>query len=943
MLSRKEKFGILALSLCFSFAMVWFFYNNPSFHSQGRRPLADMEEEKEENRDSGEKPNDWFFLQRAYPIGNIPIDQRLASLEQAQTMLEKMGNKSAVVWLEAGPTNIPGRITDLAVHPSNPNTIYAGAAAGGVFKSTDNGVSWIPVFDITGTPSIGALAVHPTEPQIIYVGTGEANSSGDSYPGTGMYKSTDGGSTWTHLGLDNSYHIGRIAINPRNPEIIYAAVCGKLFGTNPDRGVYKSTDGGVSWERKLFVSDSTSCIDVVLNPSSPDTVYAAMWERIRLAQRRKVGGLTSGIWRSTDGGGTWSHLTTGLPASASNVGRIGISVSASSPNIVYAMYSDDPGDFMGVYKSTNHGANWARVNDSALGSFLGGYGWYFGNIRVDPTDANRVFVLGLDLYRSTNGGSSWSEVGSSVHVDHHTMFISPTDHNRVYLGCDGGVYLSSNGGTGWNLCTGQPSTQFYAITLDQLNPQRLYGGTQDNGTLRTLTGAQNDWEQIFGGDGFYCCVDFTNSNVIYAEYQWGNLLKSTNLGYSWDYVMNGINYDADRHNWCTPVVMDPTNHNILYYGSNRLYRTTNGGTLWSPISGDLTNGPGSGNLTYGTITTMYVAPSNHNVIYAGTDDANVWVTTNYGLNWTKIITGLPNRWVTRVVADPFSDAVVYVTLSGYRDSSPLPHIYRSTNHGNTWQSISSNLPEAPINDVVVDSINPSVLYVGSDVGVYKSENLGVSWAPLGINLPITTVQDLVLHQTSRKLVAGTHGRSMFSCQLASADTLHGVVVSAGPNIYTVNAIQVQAEFFLQNSGKVTDTFDITVTGQLAWDLNPDSSRVELNGGEIDTSFVMVTVPYTANVNDVDRIIFKAVSQANPFYTDQDTIWVTVAAKRGDANNDRSIDIGDVVFLINFLFKNGSAPYILDSGDVNCDGKIDVADVVYLINYLFRGGPAPCAP
>jgi photosystem II stability/assembly factor-like uncharacterized protein len=607
------------------------------------------------------------------------------------------------------------------------------------------------------------------------------------------------------------------------------------------------------------------------------------------------------------------------------------------------MYSNDPGDFLGVYKSTNFGTNWTRVNDGALSSFLGGFGWYFGNIRVDPTDPNRVFVLGVDLYRTTNGGTSWSNVGHSIHVDHHAMFISPLDHNRIYSGCDGGVNLSTNGGTVWSTCINQPSTQFYVITLDQLNPQRLYGGTQDNGTLRTLSGAPNGWEQIFGGDGFYCIVDFTNSNIIYAEYQYGYLLKSTDLGYSWNYVMDGIDYSADRHNWCTPIAMDPANHNILYYGSNRLYRTTNGGSLWTAVSGDLTNGPGSGNLTYGTITTIEVAPSNHNMVYVGTDDANVWVTTNSGGNWIRINSGLPNRWITRVTTDPYSDSIAYVTLSGYRDSSPLPHIYRTTNRGGTWQSISSDLPEAPINDVLVDSINPSVLYVGSDVGVYISTNTGGSWAPLGTNLPITTVDDLALHQTSRKLVAGTHGRSMFTCQVSSADTLHGVAVSAGPNVYTVNAIQAEVNFFLQNTGNVTDTFEVTLTEQLGWSLDPDSLLIYLNPGELDTLPVTVDVPYTAAVNDIDRIILKAVSQANPYFEDQDTLWVVVAAERGDANNDRSIDVADVVLLINYLFRDGTPPAILETGDVNCDEKIDVADVVYLINYLFRGGPAPCAP
>jgi len=653
--------------------------------------------------------------------------------------------------------------------------------------------------------------------------------------------------------------------------------------------------------------------------------------------------LTSGIYKSTNGGNTWSQLTTGLPAPADTVGRIGLSVSASSPNIIYAIYCDHPGDFMGVYKSTNHGASWTRANDSALQSFLGGFGWYFGNIRVDPTDPNRVFVLGVSLYRTTNGGSSWSSVGSSVHVDHHAMFISPIDHNRVYLGCDGGVNLSTNGGTSWSLCTAQPSTQFYAITIDHLNPQRLYGGTQDNGSLRTLTGATNDWEEIFGGDGFYCNVDYTNANVIYAEYQWGNLVKSTDLGYSWDYAMDGINYSGDRHNWCTPVIMDPVNHNTLYYGSNRLYKTTDGGNWWNSISGDLTNGPGSGNLTYGTLTTIDVAPTNTQVIYVGTDDANVWVTTNGGGSWTKINTGLPDRWITRVTADPLDDSVAYVTLSGYKSGSSLPHIYRTTNRGNAWQSISSNLPEAPVNDVIVDPMNPSVLYVGSDVGVYISENLGASWAPLGTNLPITTVNDLALHPATRTLVAGTHGRSMFLCHLSASDTLHGVLVTAGPNVNSVNANDAEVIFNLQNTGLVTDTFDVILSEKLGWNLSPLSYWIGLNAGQIDTSHVTLSIPYTATLGTIDKIYFKATSRGNPYNVDKDSLTVTVYAIRGDVNHDNNIELGDVVFLISYLYKDGPAPEIFLTGDLNCDTIIDLADVVWLISYLFRSGPLPCAP
>ncbi len=530
-----------------------------------------------------------------------------------------------------------------------------------------------------------------------------------------------------------------------------------------------------------------------------------------------------------------------------------------------------------------------------------------------------------------------------MHVDHHAMFIDPNQPSRVYLGTDGGVYLSSNGGTNWNLCTSQPSTQFYAITIDHLNPQRLYGGTQDNGTLRTLTGALHDWDHIHGGDGFYCNVDYTNSNVIYAEYQWGWLRKSTNLGSTWNYVMDGMDYESERHNWCTPVIMDPVDHNTLYYGSNRLYKTTNGGLWWNPISGDLTDGPGAGNLTYGTITTIAVAPSNTQVIYVGTDDANVWFTTNGGGNWTNISLGLPDRWVTRVTVDPHDESIAYATFSGHRAGEALPHVYRTGNYGSHWLSISSNLPEGPVNDLIVDPQNPSALYVGSDVGVYVTHDLGGNWEPLGTGLPITTVHDLAFHPETRKLVAGTHGRSMFSCQVPDADTSHGVLVEAGANESAVNASDVQISFLLQNTGLVTDTFDVMVTDQVGWSLTPNSFWRELNAGEEESLQITVSVPYDAPLSTVDVISCEATSRGNPNFADDDYLSVTVYAIRGDVMGDGVIELGDVIYLINYLFKGGPPPEVMETADCNCDDIIDLGDAVYILNYLFKGGPLPCAP
>ncbi|MBD3335311.1 MAG: glycosyl hydrolase [Candidatus Eisenbacteria bacterium] len=724
-----------------------------------------------DSRPAPKAPNDWFFIQRAYPQGEIRMDvfqqeaaRALAQREELRATGEQQRAGWDGTWQPAGPTNIGGRITAVDIHPSQPYRIIAGAAFGGVLRSDSGGSAWTFLMDDGPSLSIGDLAIDPSDPDRIIVGTGEANASGDSYPGTGVYITTDGGDTWSFSGLAESRHIGRVIIHPQDPDRIYVAAAGALFSKNPERGVYRSTDGGGSWEQMLFVSDSTGCIDLAVHPGDPDLVYAAMWERWRRPGDRRAGGITSGLYRSADGGESWELLENGLPPAAPDVGRIGLALAPSEPATIYAIYADHPGYFMGLYKTTDGGDSWSRVNDGALDDLYSSFGWYFGNVRVDPQDPDRVYAMGLYTYRSTNGGGSWSNITWSVHVDQHDWWIRPGNGQWMISGNDGGLDITTNGGSSWTKLYNLPVTQFYTGEIDEQLPHRLYGGTQDNGTLRTLTGAVNDWEEIFGGDGFYVNVDPANSNVIYAEYQWGNLYKSTDGGYDFNWAMSGIN-SSDRRNWSTPVVMDPSDPQTLYYGTYRVYRTTNGAGNWTAISSDLSNGPGSGSLPFGTITTIAVAPSDPDVIYAGVDDGNAWRTTDGGGSWANISGALPERWVTRVAVDPAEPLTAYVTLSGYREDIPLPHIFRTTDGGATWNDISQGLPEVPINVVRVDPDVPSWLYVGNDVGVYVSTDTGQSWLPLGQELPVVTVHDLRLHAPTRTLVAATHGRSMFRYDL----------------------------------------------------------------------------------------------------------------------------------------------------------------------------------
>jgi photosystem II stability/assembly factor-like uncharacterized protein len=425
-------------------------------------------------------PNDWFTMQRAYPNASISKDRYVEALEDIRAFRTQKdaGTFRDASWTFAGPTNIPGRMTDIAVDPLDQTKIYAASAAGGVFLSTNSGYDWTPVFDDNGVQSIGAITIDPSNRDILYVGTGEANASGDSYEGTGVYKSTDGGNTWDLGGLTESYHVGRIVVS--SDQTVFVAAMGKLFGTNPERGVYRSTDYGQTWEQILYIDDTTGCVDIARSESTGH-LFAAMWHRYRTPTDRRVGGYGSGIYRSTDNGATWQKQSVGLPLDGPDVGRIGLTVTGS---VVYAVYADHPGYFTGVYKSTNSGDSFSQVDDWALSDIYSSYGWFFGNIRAARNDPNIVFVLGMDMMRSTDGGSSWTYVDAGIHVDHHAMWISPSTPGFVYNGCDGGVNQSMNWGDSWNNRFDMGNTQFYAITIDYLNPERLYGGTQDNGTMR---------------------------------------------------------------------------------------------------------------------------------------------------------------------------------------------------------------------------------------------------------------------------------------------------------------------------------------------------------------------------------------------------------------------------------------------------------------------------
>ncbi len=723
-------------------------------------------EGKQAENDADAIDNDWFMLQRVYPHDDVdPVLYENARKSLRERALSKTSSLVAQ-WKSIGPSNVGGRITSLVLHPTNPKIIYAGAATGGVWKSTDGGVTWTNVFN--GSASIGSLILSPANPEVVYVGTGEGNPGGIAiYPGNGIWRSTNGGQSWTNLGLTNTGQIGKLAIHPASPNRIFAATLGRYRSRTQDRGVYRSIDSGATWQRVLFLNDTTGACEVLIDPSNQNRIYAALWNRYRPLTYSIIGGVNSGVWISTDAGDNWTQATNGFPSNDANLGRVSLAIAPSQPSTVYALASDGIG-VRGVYKSTDSGNSWTQV---MVGAPFSGEGqvWYNNFIAVHPTNPNTLFAGMTEMYKSTDGGATWTDVTSSMHVDHHAILFDPNTPANMIVGNDGGVFLSTNTGSSWIKSFHLPISQFYAGTVDFSNPQRALGGTQDNGTPRTLTGSDSDWTSIFGGDGFYALVDPKNPNRVYAESQNGGLGYSTNGGAVFFDGTSGI-APTDRKNWCTPIVMDQNNTLTLYTGTHRLYRTKNGMQSWTAISGDLTRGA---NGRIGTITTIDVAVTDSNVVYVGTDDGKISVTTNGGASWIDRTGTLPVRWVTRVTIDPDSANVAYVTQSGYLEDDSSSHLNKTTNFGQTWTSVGGDLPNIPLNDIIVDPVYKGNLYAATDVGVMISSNGGKNWNTLGTGMPEVPVHDLAIHSPTRKLFAFTHGRSAYSFDLTSLTSVNG--------------------------------------------------------------------------------------------------------------------------------------------------------------------------
>lgn len=741
-------------------------------------------------------------------IESTPPEVRLQGFAQHLEMKKNSPFKD-LKWQFLGPTNVSGRCTDVAVvTPKGKNyTIYVATASGGVWKTENEGTTWVPIFDQELSTSIGDIAIAPSNPEIIWVGTGEANIFRSSHAGCGIYKSTDGGKTWQHMGLTDTNTIARIVIHPQNPDIVYVAASGHEWTHNSERGVYKTTDGGKTWTKILYINDQTGAIDLVMDPAEPDTLYAATWQRVREKgsdPRNKPNYKGSGIWKTVDGGKNWKQINNGLPEPRFR-GRIGIDICLSKPNVLYALVDnyeisrelteEEKADVyirgLGahikgatVYRSDDGGENWRLVAPTTeemkryLERHSGTYGWVFGQIRVDPNNEDKVFIMGVPMSVSEDGGKTFRRVPNIHHVDHHGLWIDPGNSNYIVNVNDGGIEISYDGGKTWrNFHNNLPVCQFFNVNYDMDTPFHVYGSMQDHGSFRAVVDLSRgrdaipaqEFERAPGGEGSHHAIDPTNPNIVYSCGFYG-MLSRTDLSQEGEgrskLIVPRVYPDEQplRGQWLAHFIISPHNPNIIYHGMQYLFRSRDRGDTWERISPDLTyfKPDEQGNIPYHTITAISESPLKFGLIYVGTDCGRVSVTKDGGKTWKEITAGLPyQKWVSRLVASKYDMGTVYLTQHGRADDDFAPYVWKSTDFGQTWVSIAKGLPLGPVNVIREDPVDRNILYVGTDLGVYVSKDGGQTWQVLGGNLPSCYVRDLIIHPRDNIIVIATHGRGMW--------------------------------------------------------------------------------------------------------------------------------------------------------------------------------------
>ena len=741
---------------------------------------------------------------------------------------------AALEWREIGPTIMGGRIADIAVVESDPSTFYVGVATGGLWKTTDHGTTFESVFDDQPMLSIGDVTIAPSNPNVVWVGSGEPQNRQSSPWGMGVFRSTDAGRTWIHLGLEETHHISRIQVDPGNPDVAYVAAVGHLWGSNPERGVYRTKDGGETWDLVLYLDEHTGAIDLAMDPADPKTLFAAMYQRQRKAWGFNGGGPGSGLYRTTDGGDTWTKLAGGLPEG--DLGRIGIDIYRRDGNLVMAIVeadkrapeqvdpvggrAEDPDRPTGVYRSTDRGETWTQVSPTNNRPM------YYSQIRIDPNDPERVYLGGRDLYRSSDGGKTFTaDAASEVHPDHHALWINPANSDHLILGGDGGVAISWNRSDTWRQLRNLPLAQFYEIDVDDRDPYHVCGGLQDNGSWCAPSETWSDhgirprdWYNVGMSDGYFTVIH-PNGEMMLVEAEDGRLMRS-NLKTGERLWIRPLGRAADdagdppdyRWNWNAPIEVSPGDPNTVYFGGNTLFRSTDYGQTWEEISRDLTRNidrgtldimgvPGSeptmsandGTTSFGSLVSIEASPLDPMVVYAGTDDGNLQVTRDGGATWTNTAPNMPDApdrlYMTRIVASHADAGTVWVAGDHHRDDDMAPYLYVSNDYGESWRAVRDGIPDGwSLNALAQHPRAPNLLFAGNEVGTYFSIDAGSSWHPLRRNMPPAPVDDIKIQARENDLVIGTHGRGIWIMEdITPLEELSQAVLASDAHLFSVQS------------------------------------------------------------------------------------------------------------------------------------------------------------